>query len=225
MKFLHVLPFAAVAALSVPGVAFADPFAAGPQLPAVGVQISTLGAGFQLAKPLGFATDVRVASGNLELNRSGTTDGFAYIGNGHLRNISALFDFRPMRSAFRLTAGLLFSHDGADVTGTPQDGAYTFNGHTYSASQVGNVNGSIHFGNLAPYVGIGFGQPRHARVFLTGDFGVALRNVQTSLTATGPATALPQFTTDLAQTRRQLNSAANILRTYPVVSLGLATRM
>lgn len=225
MRLTYILPLAAAAALVVPGVACADSFSA-PRPPAtVGVQVSSLGGGLQFSERLGFAADVRLASGNLELNPSGTTDGFKYAGNAHLRNVAALLDFHPLRSAFRLTAGMLFSHDGVDVTGTPQDGTYTFNGHTYAANEVGVVNGSVHFGNMAPYVGIGFGEPRHARVFLTGDFGVALRSVQTSLTATGPATALPQFAADLAKTRNDLNTTANILRTYPVISLGLAARI
>jgi hypothetical protein len=190
MKLKQVLSSAEAAALLFPGVASADSFGSPGQLPTIGVQVSTLGAGLQFSRQLGFATDVRVASGNLEVNPSGTTDAFKYAGNAHLRNIAALVDFHPLRSSSRLTAGLLFSHDGVDVTGTPQAGSYTFNGHTYAASEVGAVSGSVHFGNTAPYVGIGFGRPRHARVFLTGDFGVAFRSVQTSLTATGPATAL-----------------------------------
>jgi hypothetical protein len=224
MKVVHAIPLAAALATSVGGTSLADPFASVAQ-PSVGAQVSTLGMGLQFSQPIGFGGDVRLQTGNLEIARNGTTDDLRYAGNAHLRNVSALFDFTPLGSPFRFAAGLLFSHDGADISGTPQSGTFTLRGHTYTAAQVGSLTGSVTLGNVAPFVGIGLAPPRHRAVFLTGDVGVALRTVQTSLTASGPATSMAQFQTDLAKTRGDLSSAAGILRTYPVLSLGLGARL
>ncbi len=117
------------------------------------------------------------------------------------------------------------SHHWATASRSRSNGTYTINGNTYAVSQVGTVSGTAKLGSSAPYVGFGIGAPRRRGTYLTADVGVAFRSVTTSLDASGPAAQMPQFQADLAKARNDFANSVSVLKTYPVISLGLATRM
>jgi hypothetical protein len=221
MNLRRVTTLAALScALLAPAAARAD------ALSQTDLHVSSLGYGIALSHAIAPRADLRVSTGTLGFNRSGTADNLDYTGSVRLRNVAALIDFQPTGSAFRLTTGLLFGSDHIDVTGTGSgNGTYTINGNTYAANQVGTVTGSAKLGSSAPYVGFGIGAPRRRGTYLTADAGVVFRSVSTTLDASGPAAQNPQFQADLAQARHDFANSANVLKTYPVISLGLATRL
>ncbi len=223
MNFRRVSTLAALScALLAPAAARADVLAQS----ATDLHVSSLGYGVALSHAIAPGAELRLSTGTLALTRSGSADNLDYTGTARLRNVAALLDFHPGRTPFRLSAGMLFGSDRIDVTGTSSgNGTYTINGNTYTAAQVGTVTGSAKLGSSAPYVGFGIGAPRRRGTYFTADAGVVFRSVSTTLDASGPATQMPQFQADLAQARRDFASSANVLRTYPVLSLGLATRM
>jgi hypothetical protein len=186
---------------------------------------SSLGYGVAVGRTIAPRVDLRLSSGTLSYNRAVTSDNVDYNGSIRLHNVAALLDVHPLNGAFRLTGGLVFGNDHIDVTGTPQNGtSYLINGHTYTAAQAGTVFGSAKLGSAAPYLGLGTGAPRRTGIYLTADAGVVLRSVTTTLDATGPGTSDPQFQADLAQARKDFANSVNFLKTYPVVSIGIATR-
>ena len=214
-----VLTLAAMScALVAPAAARADVFSN-----TFDVHASSLGSGIGLSHAVAPNLDVRVATGSLSFNRNGTDSDLNYNGSVRLRNTAALVDFYPSRTPFRLTAGYVLGSDEIDVTGTPASGSFTINGTTYSSSQINAVTGTA---RLSPgaYVGIGLGASRRARVSLTADAGVVFRSVSTSLTGYGPAAGTAQFQSDLAQAQADFQNSVGALRTYPVISLGVATR-
>ena len=188
------------------------------------LHVSTLGYGVAVGHTIAPLVDVRVSSGTLAFDRSGTTDNLNYTGSVRLQNIAALLALHPTNGALRLTTGLVFGNDHIDVHGTPQNGTYVINGNTYTAAQVGTVDGTAKFGAAAPYFGIGLGAPHRLGVYFTADAGVVLRTVSTTLNASGPGASNPQFQSDLAQARNDFQNSAQALKTYPVISLGIATR-
>ncbi len=223
MNFRRVSTLAALScALLAPAAARADILSQNT----TDLHVSSLGYGIALSHAIAPRTDLRVSTGTFGFERSGTSDNLNYTGSVRLRNVAALLDFRPTRSPFRLTTGVLFGNDHIDVVGTGSgNGTYTINGNTYTVSQVGTVTGTAKLGSSAPYVGFGIGAPRRRGTYLTADVGVVFRSVSTTLDATGPATQLPQFQADLAQARNDFANSVSMLKTYPVVSFGLATRL
>ena len=219
----RVIALAALScALVAPAAARADVFAQ----TATDVHVSSLGYGIALSRAIAPRADLRLSTGTLGFERTGTTDNLTYTGAVRLRNVAALVDVHPTRSPFRLTTGLLFGNDRIDVTGSGSgNGTYTINGNTYAVSQVGTVTGTAKLGSAAPYVGFGIGAPHRRGTYLTADAGVVFRSVTTTLDASGPAAQYPQFQTDLAQARSDFAHSVGVLRTYPVISLGLATRI
>jgi hypothetical protein len=188
------------------------------------VQASSLGYGVGVARDVAPGLDVRVSSGSLNFGRSGTSDNLGYQGQIHLANVAALVDVHPLFSPFRVTGGLLFGNDHIDVTGTPSGGSFTVNGNVYPAAGT-TITGTAKLSSGAPYLGFGFGTSPKLRTSLTFDAGVVFRNVTTSLTANGALAANPQFQSDLAQAQSQFQNSVGFLKTYPVVSLGIATRV
>ncbi len=188
------------------------------------IQLSTLGYGISIGHTIAPHVDLRLASGALSYNRAFSSDNVSYAGTLQLHNVSALVDVHPTNGPFRITGGLVFGNDHIDVVGTPQNGTYTINGNTYTAAQAGTVYGTATLSSGAPYIGIGIGPPHRLGVYFTGDVGVVFRNVATKLYATGPAASTPQLQSDLAAARTQFSNDVGWLKTYPVVSVGIATR-
>ena len=188
------------------------------------LHVSTLGYGIAVGHTIAPRVDLRVSTGTLAFDHSGTADNLNYLGSVRFQNVAALLDLHPTNGALRLTTGLVFGNDHIDVHGTAQNGTYVINGTTYTAAQVGTVDGTAKFGTAAPYFGIGLGAPHRLGVYFTADAGVVLRTITTTLNATGPAASTPQFQSDLAQARNDFQNSAQTLKTYPVISLGIATR-
>ncbi|MDB5070117.1 MAG: hypothetical protein JWM87_1228 [Candidatus Eremiobacteraeota bacterium] len=221
-NFRRVLTLAALScAFAAPAAARADVLSDNT----ADLHVSSLGYGVAVGRSIAPRVDLRLSSGTLSYDRAVSSDNIDFNGSIRLHNVAALLDLHPMNSAFRLTGGLVFGNDRIDVTGVPHSGtSYLINGHTYSASQAGNVVGSAKLGSAAPYLGIGTGAPHRLGAYFTADAGVVLRSVTTSLDATGPAASDPQFQADLAQARKDFANSVNFLKTYPVVSVGIATR-
>ncbi len=188
------------------------------------IQLSTLGYGVSIGHTIAPRVDLRLATGALSYGHNVTSDGVNYSGTLQLHNISALVDVHPLNGPFRITGGLVFGNDHVDVVGNAQNGSYTINGNTYSAAQAGTIYGTAKLSSGAPYIGVGMGPPHRLGVYFTGDVGVVFRSVKTSLYATGPAAATPQLQSDLASARNTFANDVGWLKTYPVVSVGIATR-
>jgi len=69
--------------------------------------------------------------------------------------LSVLADFYPINdSGFRVSGGLQFARHKYELAGKAS--SYTFNGHSYSAADVGKLTGEAKYKSVAPYLGIGW---------------------------------------------------------------------
>ncbi len=147
MKKLIVL-----ALLSMPACALA-------QGVAVGADVGTSGLGGQLIFGLRDNLNLRLGANGIDFNHSYGHHGVDYDSSVKLFNAPLVVDWFPARSAFRLSAGVAFSQNKIDAEGRPQSGVYTIGDNTYSATQIGSVRGESKYNAIAPYLGVGWGNP------------------------------------------------------------------
>ena len=219
-----MLKAAPVAALLLAGNAFAM------GLPfhgiAAGLGVGTEGIGIQgTTAIIPKILNLNVGFDYLHLTHSIHTSNVDYNAGVTLQGEPITVSWFPFQGNFNLTAGLFINQNGFNVTGTPTGGSYTFNGHTYTASQVGSLTGQTHFNGAAPYVGIGWGDPMDGgRLTFTANVGAiyeGARNV--SLTATGAA-GNPMLASDVQAEQNSLNNKVSGYQWWPVMGVGLMYR-
>jgi hypothetical protein len=101
-----------------------------------------------------------------------------------------------------------------------------FGDTTYTATDIGTINGTIDFRRMSPYLGIGFaGRGKVSPVF---QLGVVLQGTpQVSYTATTTLTgaARTRFEQEVEAEVAAIEDALGIFKFYPHVSLGLTIRL
>ena len=218
-----------LACLAVPTVSSADnaDFA-------IALRGGTPGVGLDLDLGISPSFGLRVGFAGFNVSRTIDTSDVDYDGRLKLRTVTGLLDWYVFEGGFHLTAGIAGNGTKLDVVGEPSQGSYTINGTTYSSSQLGSLNGQLKFGNsVSPYVGLGWGNPagEGSRFHFLFDVGAIYGGTPTvSLSAQcGPA-APPgsalcnEIQSNVTTEQQKLVSKADILRWYPVVSLGIAVR-
>jgi hypothetical protein len=164
----------------------------------------------------------------LNYKYTGNTSNVDYDFKLKLRTVDALLDFYPTSSAFRLTGGLVYNGNRVDATGKPTGtGTYTINGNTYTAASAGSINGKIDFRKIAPYLGIGYGNPVKAGGWgFSADLGVLFQgSPDTSLSNSGctAGTAIcTRLASDVASENGRLRDEVKDLRAYPVIRVGIS---
>ena len=201
---------------------------------AVAVRAGTPGVGLDLDLGLSPAFGVRVGFSGFDINHNIDTSDVDYAGRLKLATVTGLLDWYVFDGGFHLTAGVAGNETKLDVTGEPNQGTYTINGHTYSSSQLGSLTGQLKFGDsVSPYVGFGWGNPagEDGRIHFLFDVGaiyggtpsVAL-NAQCGPAAPMGSLACNEAQSDLASEQAKLRHKADILQWYPMVSLGIGVR-
>jgi len=218
-----------VACLAVPAVSVA----ATPDF-AVAVRAGTPGVGLDLDLGLSPAFGLRVGFSGFDINHNIDSSDVDYDGRLRLATVTGLLDWYVFSGGFHLTAGVAGNDTKLDVTGEPNEGTYTINGHTYSTSQLGSLTGQLKFGNsVSPYVGFGWGNPagEDSRIHFLFDVGAIYGGTPSvDLSAQcGPAApagslVCSEAQSDLASEEAKLRHKADILRWYPMVSLGIGVR-
>lgn len=215
-----------VMCLAVPATAAA----ADPNLGAA-VRAGTPGIGLDLDLGLSPSFGMRVGFSGFNINHDIDTSDVNYKGRLQLRTITGLLDWYVLRGGFHLTAGVAGNDTKLNVVAQPRQDTFTIDGTTYTSSQLGSLTGQLKFGNsLSPYIGFGWGNPagEGSRVHFLFDVG-AIYGGTPSVTLTarcGPAAPVGsapcnQALVDVASEEAKLRDKADILRWYPVVSLGI----
>ena len=200
----------------------------------VAVRVSTLGLGVKASVLAGPNVALRLGYSGYSYSRTQTSKDVSYDGHLKLSSVSALADVYPSKSGtFHLTGGLLFNSNRITATGKPSsiDGTqtYTLNGMTYTAADVGTLDGRASFQKTAPYLGLGFGKPAGASpVQFLFDLGVVFQGKphlslarNGGINVTNP-TLSQQINAAVNAQRDQTQSDLNKFQYYPVVSVGLA---
>ena len=224
---------AAAAALMLACLAMPAASAATPDF-GVAVRAGTPGVGLDLDLGLSPSFGMRVGFAGFNINHSIDTSDVDYDGRLKLRTVTGLLDWYVFSGAFHLTAGVAGNDTKLNVVGQPNQSTYTINGNTYTSSQLGSLTGQLKFGNsVSPYVGFGWGNPagENGHVHFLFDVG-AIYGGTPSVTLTavcGPAappgsSVCNQAQSDVASEEAKLRHKADILKWYPMVSLGIGVR-
>jgi hypothetical protein len=202
----------------------------------MGLRAGTQGYGGDINIALMEKLNVRVGYNLFKINQEIEDTDVVYDGEIKLSNASALLDWHPFASGFRLTVGGVGPGLKANVQGRSTGGSFEIGDGTYTAAQIGSLNGTLEFGNsVAPYVGLGWGNvvgKKHRVTFLF-DFGVAYigeskvnlsATCGSSLTVGQCATVQTRLQTDLAMEQQEMQDSVGGVQWWPVISLGLGVR-
>lgn len=190
----------------------------------------TTGLGLHLSTPVLKNVNARIGVNYFSFSYDGKTDDINYDFKLNLNTFDALLDWFPMDNTFRVTAGLVYNANYIKANAKSSGGGqYTFNGHTYNTSDIGNVDARIDFQNIAPYLGIGFGNAvaQPGRWHFSSDIGflfqgrasASLKNSKCNL---GPACST--LANDLEAENRKLNDDLKNFQHYPVIRIGASYR-
>ncbi len=197
---------------------------------AVTGKVGTLGMGLELTKGYSDQFSTRLGFNTFNYNTNMTKNSVNYDFKLQMQTFTALADWYPMQGAFRATTGLYYNNNKFSLTGRPSGGTYTIGGTTYAAGDVGNMYGSVSFNKVAPYLGLGWGNPAEQGKGwgLVSDFGLLYQGQPTTtLDATcGPAIAgTAQCTTlqnNVVAERTNLSNSLSGYKLYPVATVGVS---
>lgn len=220
MKSVNVL-VSTLAAMMIAGVSPA--LAQSNDNLAVGVQGSTAGFGPEIAYSVSPTITLRGVGNYLAFDYDQTVDGINYDLGLDLMSAGGFLDYHPMRNGFHVSLGALYNGNEADLTATAGPGA-TVGGFTVPGGQTASLRGDLEFSSsIAPYLGVGYDTTFTSRnnwslvmragVLYQGDPEVTL----TDSTGTVPAG-------NLASEANQIEDDLDLLRFYPVVSVGVTYR-
>ncbi|MEO8333081.1 MAG: FecR family protein [Gallionella sp.] len=189
-------------------------------------KIGTLGYGAELNYGFSDSLSARVGLNAYTYKYNGNSSSVNYDFKLELQTVSALADWYPFEGGFRTSAGLLYNNNKVSLGALPIGGNYTINGVTYTSAQIGSLQGEMSFNTVAPYLGIGWGNPvaTDKGWGLVTDIGVLFQGKpKTSLTATcTPAPCPAPIPTDVAAENTKLENDLRNFKFWPVVSIGIS---
>jgi hypothetical protein len=219
MKMKYLLPV--LACLTLGNNAWADETGSFD----VGVKVGTLGAGAEINYPISPTMTIAVGLNSFSQSESDTIDGIGYDVDIDLQTISVLFNYHPFSGTFRITAGAMLNNNELSMAAKP-NATYNINGNNIPAADVGNLEATVDFDNIVPYVGIGLGSGASSGLSFTLDVGVLLQgepNVDLESTG-GLFSNDPIFQAELAQEEKAAEDDIDGFDVYPVVAVGMSYR-
>ena len=191
----------------------------------VGVKAGTLGLGAELNYPISSNMSISVGINTFSQSETDDIDGNEYDVDVDLQTFSVLFNYHPFNGTFRITAGAMLNNNELSLAAKP-NATYDINGTLYSSAQVGDLEASVDFNKIAPYVGVGLGHGTSSGLSFTLDVGVLLQGEPSvDLTSTGGSLSNdPAFQAELAQEEAAAEDDISDFDVYPVIALGLSYR-
>lgn len=192
---------------------------------AVSGKLGTLGLGIEATKAFSDSITGRIGLNGYNYHKSAVESGIEYDFKLKWQTLSALADWYPWQGSFRASAGLMYNNNKLGLAAKPSAGGYTINNVSYTAAQIGSLDGAIKFNNAAPYLGIGWGNPvaQEKGWGVVADIGALYQNSPKATLNVTPGIGAPAtLQADVEAERRQLESALSSFRWYPVVSIGFS---
>ncbi|MDR2093702.1 MAG: hypothetical protein LBP58_10410 [Azoarcus sp.] len=219
---ISLIAAATLACLSQPSVA-ADV--------AVSGELGTTGIGLHVSVPLPVdRLSARFGLNNYDYSLTMNTSDVNYKATLKLNTVDALLNWHPWASnGFRVTAGIVWNGNKVDAKAKPKGGQYEINDNVYDATAAGSLKGKIDFNDVAPYLGIGWGNaPAKKGWSFSGDLGVLFQGSPSvslkSRDCSAGATLCQRLANDVEVERKKLKDDAKDFRYYPVIRLGVSYR-
>jgi len=202
------------------------PVSADPGRLAIAGRAGTLGLGGDVMINILPDLNLRLGVGAFDLDYDDEFSDVDYDFELDLLTFPITLDWYPFDDKFYVSAGVVFNETEASLDAT-YSGTLDIGGTTYNAAEIGVLSGSLGFDNVAPYVGIGWGNAfgRSRRWGFMADLGVAFTgSPDVALSATGTLAGDPTFAADLERERADLEDDVEDFKIYPVLSMNLYFR-
>ncbi|MHC4227949.1 MAG: hypothetical protein ACYSWW_07425 [Planctomycetota bacterium] len=193
---------------------------------AIAGKTGTLGLGGELTTGIASDINARVGLNTLNLDFDGDISDVEYDLGLDFFSFSALVDWYIFDDPFHLTGGLVSLDHELNLRARPTN-SEEIGGVVYTAAEIGTLFGSIEVEDVAPYIGIGWGNALNdgRRWGFYCDFGVAFTNSpDVDLSANGTMASDPTFRANLTREREDIEDDLKPFKFYPVISLGLFFR-
>lgn len=188
---------------------------------AAALKLSTTGISAEAIRSFGPKFNARLGFSFFSYSIKGVgadKDDFSYDAKLGLFSISALADYFPFERGLKLTAGLFINLNKFEANMKPAK-SYTVGGDIYTPDLLGTMNANISFNKIAPYIGIGFGNPTAGSRGLgfSFDIGTIYQGApKAKLSATGliEPSASPEQ-------QEKFENNLSWFKWYPVLSFGI----
>ena len=189
------------------------------------VKLTTLGLGGSLAMEYNDYFDIRLETYMLGTGYSTDVNVLNYDIELDWRSYGIVVDFYPNRKNFHLNAGMFFTDNKLDITVSGQT-SYFINGNEYSAAEVGDITSSLRYDTPAYYLGLGWDKLFNAypQFGVNFDMGIVFQGTPDVVLSSSLGGSNTDLNDDLANESDSLETHLEILRFYPVISLGLSYR-
>ncbi len=186
---------------------------------AASLKVGTQGVSLQAYRSLTSRFNVSLGAGILSFNANNVeqTSDYRVDGKLSLSNVFALADWFPFENNLRVTGGLVVNLNKVSAVITPTVTKKTGN-IEYTPEKLGNVAADISFQKVAPYLGVGLGNPTSGSSGLgfTFDLG-AFYQGKPQATMTGTKLLAP-----MDSQGPQLQDNLKWFQFYPVLSVGIS---
>ena len=191
---------------------------------AVALKVGALGFGAEYTHEL---TDRIAVRGGLYGSKLGVDfeeSGIEYEADVVWDSVVAGIDFHPLKSALRLSAGLIKNDNALELVSRPT-APQTINDETYTPAQIGTLEGGVVFDDTARFVGLGWDWSRDKRLFgMSFDIGLIDQgDPRVVLRGTGTLLGDPSFEQDIDAEAAQLQDDIDA-DVVPFFSVGLQFR-
>jgi hypothetical protein len=195
------------------------------QSAAVALKVGTFGPSLGVVVGASDKLNVRVDVPFLNFNYVGDEeiDDFAVDISADVKlfSVGAMADFHPFSNGFRVTGGALYNNREVRWAAS-SPGDQTVGDETYTAAEIGTLYGVVEMGSkIAPYLGIGFGNPLspNKKLGFVVDLGVLYQG-SPKVTMTGTGMIEPT-----AQEASKVENNLEWAKYYPGLSIGLTYKV
>jgi hypothetical protein len=206
----------------------------------VGVKVSTLGAGAEVATSVLRRVDFRAGFNVLGYSRDFNKDGIAYDGHLNFKTVEGHVDFFPFGGKFHVSPGFLAYLDDPIKATAFVSGAqsFTLGGVTYYSDTAVPTTGTgkIDFNQAAPMLTAGWGNlvpRRHSKHFsFPVEIGVAFQgSPKATLNLSGnvcdspgvncrSVASDPTVQSNIVAEQNKINNSMSFFQAYPIISAG-----
>jgi hypothetical protein len=190
-------------------------------------KIGTLGVGAELTANIFDGVNARfgINGGNYKYNiNAGSSD---YLNDLQMQSASVLVDWYPNETGFRASGGLLYNNTKSVFV--PSGSSIWLGNTQYFTSGTGSnvlstFQGTVSFMPVAPYIGIGWGNPaeKNKGWGVTTDFGLLYQGEPTIDLVVGCATSCNTLQADANAANAKLQNDLSKYKWWPVISIGIS---
>jgi len=239
IRFAVPVTLCALVALALAPSAFAQGKVQSQPKLDVSFSISSLGFGFQAAKPLPHRSDIRGGFNFYNYNSDLTDDGIDYAAEVGLKSVNIQFDKYLVAGLFVSGGALVWNGNNADAKASVPGGqSFSLGGTSYISDPALPVKGdsALTFRSMAPLLSLGYGNlTSKGHIAYTIEAGVAFHGEpKATLTMTGSActpagggglvcqnVATPAIQSNITAQEQKINDDISSFKYYPILQFSI----